>query len=84
MPNAAAIIELPEDLRAFAEERVRTGKAANVEEVVRGALEEKRLAALREALDVGLAQAEAGQVIQGTPAELMARVHQRHGLSRTK
>jgi Arc/MetJ-type ribon-helix-helix transcriptional regulator len=48
MPNAAATIEIPEDLRAFAEERVRTGKAATVEEVVRDALEEKRLASLRE------------------------------------
>lgn len=83
MPKAATI-ELPEDLRAFAEERVRAGKAATVEEVVRDAMEEKRLAALREALDIGLAQAEAGQVVQGTPAELMARVHQRHGISRNK
>jgi len=82
MPNLAATIELPEDLRAFAEERVRAGKAATVEEVVRDALEEKRLAALREALDVGLMQAEAGQVIQGTPRELMARIHQQHGVSR--
>jgi Arc/MetJ-type ribon-helix-helix transcriptional regulator len=84
MPNAAATVEIPEDLRAFAEERVRSGKAATVEEVVRDALEEKRLAALREALDVGLAQADAGQVVRGTPRELMARVHERHGLSRTK
>lgn len=84
MPNAATAVELPEDLRAFAEERVRSGKAATVEEVVRDALEEKRLAALREAFDIGLSQAEAGQVVQGTPAELMARIHQRHGLSRTK
>lgn len=84
VPNAAATVEIPEDLRAFAEERVRSGKAATVEEVVRDALEEKRLASLREALDVGLAQAEAGQVVRGTPSELMARVHERHGLSRSK
>jgi Arc/MetJ-type ribon-helix-helix transcriptional regulator len=84
MPNAAATIEIPEDLRAFAEERVRTGKAATVEDVVRDALEEKRLATLREAVDVGLAQAEEGQVVKGTPAELMARIHQRHGVSRNK
>lgn len=45
---------------------------------------EKRLAALREAVDLGVAQAESGQVVQGTPAELMARIHERHGLSRTK
>lgn len=84
MPATATAIELPEDLRAFAEEQVRTGKAATVDEVVRDALEEKRLAGLREALDVGLSQAEAGKVIQGTPAELMTRIHQRHGLSRNK
>lgn len=34
MPTTSATIELPEDLRAFAEERVRAGKAATVEEVV--------------------------------------------------
>lgn len=84
MPNAAIAIELPEDLRAFAEERVRAGKAASVEEVVRDALEEKRLASLREALDIGLTQAEAGQVVRGTPAELMTRIHQRHGVSRNE
>lgn len=84
MPSTAATIELPEALRAFAEERVRAGKAATVEEVVLDALEEKRLAALREALDVGLSQGEAGQVVHGTPAELMARIHQRHGVSRNK
>jgi Arc/MetJ-type ribon-helix-helix transcriptional regulator len=84
MPSTAATIELPEDLQAFAEERVRSGKAATVEEVVLGALEEKRIASLQEALDVGLAQAEARQVVQGTPAELMARIHQRHGVSRSK
>jgi putative addiction module CopG family antidote len=84
MLNTARSIELPEDLQAFAEERVRSGKADSVEAVVRDALEEKRLATLREALDVGLAQAEAGRVIPGTPAELMARVHQRHGVSRSK
>ncbi len=84
MPNAATAVELSEDLQAFVEERVRTGKAATVEEVILEALEEKRLTAVREALGVGLAEAEAGQVIQGTPAELMARIHRRHGLSRGK
>ena len=45
MPNTATSIELPDDLKAFAEERVRAGKAATVEEVVPDALEVKRLAA---------------------------------------
>ncbi len=84
MTNPATSIELPEDLRAYAEERVRAGQASSVAEVVRDALEEKKLATLRQALDVGMAQAEAGEVIQGTPAELMARIHQRHGVSRPK
>jgi len=59
--NAVKPIELPEDLQAFAEERVRVGEYASVADVVRDALEQKQLAVLREALDVGLAQVEAGQ-----------------------
>lgn len=43
---------------------------------------EERLTALRAALDVGIAQAEAGQVVRGTPAELMTRIHKRHGNTR--
>lgn len=82
MSNVATSIEIPEDFRAFAEERVRSGQAASVEDVVREALEEKKLAALREALDVGLAQAEAGQVIEGTPAEIMDRIRRRYGIAR--
>lgn len=82
MSNAAKTIEIPEDFRVFAEERVRSGQAANVEDVVREALEEKKLTALREALDVGLAQGRAEQVIKGTPAEIMERVRRRHGLAR--
>jgi putative addiction module CopG family antidote len=82
MSTAAKLIELPEDLQAFAEERVRSGKAASVEDVVRDALEEKKLAALREALDVGLEQAEAGRVVRGTPAEIMDRIRRRHSIAR--
>lgn len=84
MPSASTAIQLPEDFQAFAEERVRAGEAATVEEVVLEALEATRLAALREALDVGLSQADAGRVVEGTPAELMARVHRRHGIPRDK
>ncbi len=42
MSNRAKSIELPEDLQAFAEERVRAGKNASVADVVRDALEEKK------------------------------------------
>lgn len=82
MSNAAKPIELPEDLQAFAEERVRAGEYASVDEVVRDALEEKKLAVLRAALDVGITQADAGQVIEGTPVEIMESVRKRHGTTR--
>ena len=79
--NPAHMIELPEDLRAFAEEQVRTGKAKSVDEVVRDAVEQRKLEALREALDVGIAQANAGEVVEGTPSEIMDRVRRRHGVT---
>jgi len=74
MSNTAKAIQLPEDLQAFAEERVRTGKSTSVAEVVRDALEEKRRAVLREALDVGIAELKAGLGVEGSPDELMAEI----------
>jgi Arc/MetJ-type ribon-helix-helix transcriptional regulator len=73
--NAAKTIELPEDLQAFAEERVRAGKSASVAEVVRDALEEKKLAVLREALDAGIAELDAGGGVESSPEELMAEAY---------
>jgi Arc/MetJ-type ribon-helix-helix transcriptional regulator len=73
-------IELPEDLLAFAEERVRTGNGASVAEVVREALEEKRLAVLGAALDEGIAEIDAGLGVEFTPDELMAEVFAELGL----
>jgi hypothetical protein len=61
----------------MAEERVRTGQNASVDEVVREALEEKKRAALREALGVGLAargRARRAFVAQGTLAEIHAEL----------
>ena len=52
---ATTTIELPKDLLAFGEERVRTGNGASVADVVREAVEEKRDAVLRAALDEGIA-----------------------------
>ena len=75
MPHAAAIIELPEDFQAFAEERVRAGQYASVADVVRAALEEKKLAALREALDVGIAELDSGEGVVTTPKELLNDIH---------
>src|SRR4051812_23711145 len=60
MSNTARPIQLPEDLQAFAEERVRAGESASVDEVVRGALQEKKLAVLQRALDEGIAELDAG------------------------
>lgn len=80
MSNAAKTIELPEDLQAFAEERVRAGESASVADVVRDALEAKKLAVLREALDAGIAELDAGQGVEGAPEELMAEVYAVVGL----
>lgn len=82
MSNAAKAIELPEDLQAFAEERVRAGENASVDEVVQEALEDKKQAALREALDAGLAELDAGLGVRSSPKELMAEVHAELGMKR--
>jgi Arc/MetJ-type ribon-helix-helix transcriptional regulator len=82
MSNTAKTIELPEDLQAFAEERVRTGQNASVDEVVREALEEKKRAALREALGVGLAELDAGLGVRSSPKELMEEIRAELGMKR--
>ena len=74
MSNTAKAIQLPADLQAFAEERVRTGKSTSVAEVVRDALEEKRRTVLREALDEGIAELDAGLGVEGSPDQLMAEI----------
>jgi Arc/MetJ-type ribon-helix-helix transcriptional regulator len=73
MSNAAKIV-LPSDLQAFAEERVRAGKAASVADFVREVLEEKQRAVLRDAIDDGVAELDGGQGIECSPEELMAEV----------
>jgi putative addiction module CopG family antidote len=72
--NAAKSIELPEDLQAFAEERVRAGQYASVVDVVRDALERQKLAILRDALDAGIADLEAGDFVEGTLEELASSI----------
>ncbi len=74
MSNTAKAIQLPEDLQAFAEERVRAGQSPSVAEVVREALDEKRRALLRDALDAGIAELDAGMVVTGSPDELIAEI----------
>lgn len=80
MSNPAKAIELPEDLQAFAEERVRAGDSASVAEVVRDALEEKKLAVLREALDAGIAELDAGLGVETSADELMDEISAEVGL----
>jgi predicted transcriptional regulator len=73
MPHAATI-ELPADLQAFAEERARTGKSASVADFVREVLEEKQRAVLRDAIDEGVTELDAGRGVESSPQELMAEV----------
>ena len=82
MFNAAKTIQLPDDLQAFAEERVRSGHGASVEDVVREALEEKKRAVLREALQEGIAELDAGKGVETSPDELMNEVDAELGLGR--
>lgn len=80
MSDPARTVELPEDLQAFAEERVRSGKNASIAEVVRDALEEKKRAALREAIEEGAAELDAGQGIETSSEQLMAEARAEAGL----
>jgi len=73
MPSTAKI-ELPADLQAFAEERVRAGKSASVADFVREVLEEKKRALLRDVNDEGIAELDAGLGVEISPEELMAEV----------
>lgn len=77
---ARARIELPADLQAFAEERVRAGEYASIEEVVFDAMQKQRLAALRDALDEGIAELDAGHGEATSPAELMTEISAELGL----
>lgn len=77
---ARARIELPADLQAFAEERVRAGEFDSVEEVVFAALERQRLAVLRSALDEGIAELDAGRGETTSPDDLMAEISAELGL----
>jgi hypothetical protein len=60
---------------------VRSGQSASVAEVVCDALEEKKRAVLREALDAGIAEMDAGQGVESSPDELMAEVYADVGLT---
>jgi Arc/MetJ-type ribon-helix-helix transcriptional regulator len=80
MSNPAPLIQLPEDLQAFAEERVRAGQSASVADFVRDAVREKQQAVLRAALAEGTAELDAGLGVETTPDDLMAEISLELGL----
>lgn len=80
MSDPAKKIQLPDDLQEFAEERVRAGQSVSVDDVVRDAMKEKKLAVLRAALDEGIAELDAGLGVETTPDELMAEISAELGL----
>jgi Arc/MetJ-type ribon-helix-helix transcriptional regulator len=82
MSNAAKPIELPEDLQAFAEERVRAGEYASIGEVASEAFRllqqrDERRWQRREELDEVFGQMEAGTYLEPTDEEFAQAVHER-------
>jgi len=73
-------IPLPKDFQEFAEERVREGKNSSVDEVARAAFQEMKLRALRDALNEGLAELDAGLGKESTVEEFMAEIDAAVGL----
>jgi putative addiction module CopG family antidote len=74
-------IELPDDLREFAEQHVKSGRYRSVVDVVRDAFDvlrdrDEKVAALRDALDQGIAQLDAGDYVEGTARELAHRIRE--------
>ena len=82
MSKPTKTIRLTEDFQAFAEELVRSGKNATIEEVARDAFQEKKLRELRDALNVGIAQLDAGLGRECSPKEFMDEVCAELGISR--
>jgi Arc/MetJ-type ribon-helix-helix transcriptional regulator len=73
-------IELPGSLIEFVDECVRLGLYPSVDAVVRAALDDKRRAVLRDALDLGIAELDAGLGIECSPDELMREISIEVGL----
>lgn len=80
MSSVAKAVQLPEDLQAFAEERVRAGKNASVAEVVCDALEAQKRASLREAINEAAAELDAGLGVESSVEEVMAEARALAGL----
>jgi Arc/MetJ-type ribon-helix-helix transcriptional regulator len=71
---------LPDSFFEFADECVRLGLYPSVDAVVRAALDDKRRAVLRDALDIGIAELDAGLGIECSPDELMREISVEVGL----
>ena len=82
MSNAAKTIALPDDLQAFAEERVRAGEYANVVEVAQEAFRllqqrDERRHQVREDLAAVFAQMESGTYLEPSDDEFEQAVQAR-------
>lgn len=82
MAGSADSIELPDDLRAFAEERVRLGEYTSVSEVASEALRllrarEKRREQVREELGGLFREMDQGTYLEPSDEEFAEAVHQR-------
>lgn len=82
MSNPAKAIELSEDVRAFAEERVRAGEYASVEEVANAAVRllrqrDQRLRDARDELQAAFAEMDRGTYVEPTDDEFARAVHER-------
>ena len=78
----AKMVELSADLRAFAEERVRAGEYASVDEVANAALRllrerDERCRQVREELRGLFAEMEAGTYLEPSDDEFAEQVHSR-------
>ena len=86
--SAPKRIELPEDLCRAAQAEVDAGRYPDIGTVVREAFAaldlRRKVAELQEAIDVGVRQIEAGDYVEGTPAQIMASVRDRRSFDDTK
>jgi Arc/MetJ-type ribon-helix-helix transcriptional regulator len=78
--DALAPNRAPNQLCEFTEECVRLGLYPSVGAVVRAALDDKQHAVLRNALDLGIAELDAGLGVECSPDELMREISIELGL----
>ncbi len=76
----ASGFDLPEDLREFVAEEIRSGRYATETDVLRDAVaalrhRQESVEVLRSALAAGIEDLDAGDYVEGTPAELVQALH---------